>query len=164
MWTMKESFLKMTGQIDFPIECTISGTMATKISYWNDAYEYKTIENQETNTGASNPYIYLDYKNNVVTASASSITPVNSTLIACYDGGIVKCVNCKDHIGINALYYLANMSNEMYHYTFNKYTRDNFNEWDGIAKNGRVIGAAVTNKKTGTTNNVTFRDIGRTSS
>lgn len=158
------SFLRMTGLVGYPIECVFSGTMATKVSYWNETYEYKNIENQETNAGESNPYIYLNYKDNVVTASASSITPANSTLIACYDGGIVKCVNCKDNIGINALYYLANMSNEMYNYTFTKYTRDDFNEWDGIAKNGRVIGGGDTNKKTETINNVTFRDIGRTSS
>ena len=158
------SFLNMTGLIGYPIECTFSGTMATKVAYWNEAYEYKNIENQETNAGESNPYIYLNYKDNIVSASASSITPLNSTLIACYDGGVVKCVNSKDHIGINALYYLANMSNEMYDYTFTRGSRDSYSDTDGIAKNGRVIGAADTNKKTGTTNNVTFRDIGRTSS
>lgn len=158
------SFLRMTELVGYPIECVFSGTMATKVSYWNETYEYKNIENQETNAGESNPYIYLNYKDNIVTASASSITPTNSTLIACYDGGIVKCVNCKDNIGVNALYYLANMSNEMYDYTFNKYNCDKFSGANGIAKNGRVIGGADTDSKNKTTNNVTFRDIGRTSS
>lgn len=158
------SFLNMTGLIGYPIECSFSDTIVTKVEYWNEAYEYKVIENQETNAGESSPYIYLNYANNIVSASASSITPANCTLIACYDGGIVKCVNSKDYIGVNALYYLANMSNEMYNYTFTSGSRDSYSRENGIAKNGRVIGAADTNKKTKTVNNVIFRDIGRTSS
>lgn len=158
------SFLTMTGLIGYPIECVFSNTSATKVAYWNPAFEYKIIENKETNASASKPYIYLNYKSNTVTSSASSDTPSGCVLIACYDGGIVKCVNSKDHIGINALYYLANMSNNMYNYTFDSGTRDSYNGENGIAKNGRVIGGADTNKKTRTTNHVTFRDIGRTSS
>lgn len=158
------SFLRMTGLIGYPIECVFSDTMVTKVAYWNEAYEYKIIENQETNVGESNPYIYLNYRDNVVTASDSATTPANCTLIACYDGGIVRCVNSKDHIGINALYYLANMSNDMYDYRFTSGSRDSYSCENGIAKNGRVIGGADTNKKTRTKNNVTFRDIGRTSS
>lgn len=158
------SLLKMTGLVGYPIECTFSNTMATKIAYWNEVYEYKSIDNQETNAGESNPYIYLNYKDNIVSASKSTITPINCTLIACYDGGVVKCVNSKDYIGINVLYYLANMSNNMYNYTFNSGTRDSYSIEDGIGKSGRVIGSADTNKKTRTVNHITFRDIGRTSS
>lgn len=157
------SFLNMTGLIGYPIECIFSDTVASKVAYWDNTYKYKLIENQETNAGESQPYIYLNPVDGLVFASASSTTPENCTLIACYDGGVVKCVNSKDHIGINALYYLANMSNDMYDYRFTSGSRDSYSGENGIAKNGRVIGSADTNKKTKTTNNVTFRDIGRTS-
>lgn len=156
-----KSFLNLTGLMGYPLECVFSGTVAKKISFYNSAYKYFTISDKETNANATNPYIYLNWVNNTVAASNTTITPTNSCLIGVYEGGIVKCVNDKDSISINPLFYLSRMSKESHYIRTDRGTRDKYSCYDGIGSNGRLWGAADTNKKTGTTNNIYFLDVGR---
>lgn len=156
-----KSLLDITGLIGFPIECQFSGTKAKKIAYWSPSYKYEIIKDVDTDATDDKPYIYLNYVDKTVISSAETVTPENSKFIGCYVDGVIRCVNSSDYIGVNVLYYLARMSEEMYDYVFHAGTRDMYRTLEGIGKNGRVIGAADTNKKTHTVNYVTFRDVGR---
>lgn len=159
-----QSFLDLTGLIGYPIEFTFSDTYTVNLSFWNKAYKYVTLKNVDINASSAKPYIYLNYVNNTVSASESTITPANCRMIACYDDGKIIGINSKDYLPINALFYLARMKNEMYDYTFTSGSRDNHSPSQSIAKNGRAIGTGDTNKKTRNGDNpVTFRDVGRTS-
>lgn len=157
-----KSFLELTGLMGYPLECEFSGTVAKKISFYASDYTYTTIKNFETNANATNCYVYLDYVNKVVTVSNSTTTPTNACLIGVYESGIVKCVNDKDSISINPLYYLARMSKETHFVRTDRWTRDKYSCYDGFGSNGRVWGAADTNKKTKSDpNNINFLDVGR---
>lgn len=158
-----KSFLDITKVVGYPIECEFSGTTAKKVAYWNSNGEYKIIEDEDTNATSSNKYVYLNYVDNKVFANDSSVNPENSNLIGVYVGGIIKHVNSFNYVGINALYYLSKMSLDTYSYKFNSGTRDQYSSEDGIAKAGRLIGAADTNTGTSGDNNVVFLDTGRTS-
>lgn len=157
-----KSFLNLTGLMGYPLECVFSGTVAKKISFYNSAYKYFTISDKETNANATNPYIYLNWVNNTVAASNTTITPTNSCLIGVYEGGIVKSVNDKDSISINPLFYLSRMSKEPHYIRTDRGTRDKYSCYDGIGSNGRLWGAADTMKKTGSSpNDIYFLDVGR---
>ena len=74
----------------------------------------------------------------------------------------IKCVNDKDSNSINPLYYLARMSKETHFVRTDRWTRDKYSCYDGFGSNGRVWGAADTNKKTKSDpNNINFLDVGR---
>ena len=83
-------------------------------------------------------------------------------MIGVYEGGIVKSVNDKDSISINPLFYLPRMSKESHYIRTDRGTRDKYSCYDGIGSNGRLWGAADTNKKTGSSpNDIYFLDVGR---
>ena len=158
------SFLAITGLMGYPLECSFTGNKVNRISFWNSAYSYQTITNVTVNANSSAPYVYLNYNSGTVTASSSTTTPPNSCLIGVFTEGRIICVNDKDFIPVNAFYYLPNMSKTMYNIIFSAGTRDDYNTRAGIGRAGRLIGAADTNTKTSGSNNVIFRDLGRTSS
>lgn len=157
-----KSFLELTGLMGYPLECEFSGTVAKKISFYASDYTYTTIKDYETKANAIYCYVYLDYVNKTVWASNSSTTPDNCCLIGIYESGVVKCVNNKDSIGINPLYYLARMSKESHYIRTDRGTRDSYSSYDGVGSNGRLWGACDTNKKTKSDpNNINFLDVGR---
>lgn len=157
-----KSFLKITNIAGYPIECEFSGTTAKKIAYWTESGEYKILEDIDTNASSSNKYVYLDFVNGLVFSRNSANNPANSNLIGVYSNGIIKNVESFNYIGINALYYLARMSIDTYAYTFHSGTRDQYSSENGVAKSGRLIGAADTNTRTSGNNKVVFIDTGRT--
>lgn len=156
------SFLDIMNLYNYPIELVFSGdNTCSKIAYFKNDCSYVVLKDIKLSTSSTNKYIYLNYTNDNVIASSSPSTPSGCTFIGMYDNGRIMGINTMDYININLLYYLPNMKNTQHPYTFSAGTRDNYNVAKGIVVNNRSIGAADTNKKTGGTNPVVFRDTGR---
>lgn len=157
-----KSFLDIMHLYNYPIELVFSGdNSCSKIAYFKNDCSYMVLKDIKFNSSNTNKYIYLDYNNDRVFATSESTTPEGCTFIGMYDNGRIMGINTNDYININLLYYLPNMKNSQHPYTFSAGTRDSYDVARGIVVNNRSIGAADTNKKTGGSNPVIFRDTGR---
>lgn len=156
-----KSFLEITGLINYPLELKSSGTTIERISYWSSGYSYVTKRNVTTTANNNNPFIVMDSNGNI--SAVASIDQNTPPIIGFFENGKIMGLNDKNNIPINALYYLPNMKSDMYNFTFSSGTRDEYDSRTGIGRGGRLIGAGDTNTKTSGVNNVTFRDLGRTS-
>ena len=156
-----KSFLDITGLINYPLELKSTNSTIEKISYWSSGYSYITRYNVSTSASSSVPYVVMDSSGNI--SAVASINQSTPPVIGFFENGRIVGINDKDNIPINALYYLPNMKSDTYNFTFSSGTRDEYDSRTGIGRGGRLIGAGDTNTKTSGTNNVTFRDLGRTS-
>lgn len=155
------SFLTIMNLANFPVDCEFNGKKLVRVAYWTSDGQYKEIIDRNISCSNSSSYIYLNYSNNTVSSSASTTTPANSVLIGRYvDGKIVSLYDLQN-ANINLLYYLSRMREETYNYTFERDTRETYPKSESIVRNGRTIGYGGTQRYTNTTNNVTFRDVGR---
>jgi hypothetical protein len=160
------SFLNMTNLINYPIECSFSGSIAKKVAYWGSDMSYHTILDVDSEASNSRPYIYLDYGQATVISSSSSNTPVNCVFIGCYTNGVVKCVNSTDFANINLLYYLSKMSIDTWVTTAvnNESTRETNTTWKSLDYSGRAIGTwkmQLGGVGNGATMDLVFKTLGR---
>ncbi len=155
------SFLNIMNLANFPVDCQFDGKKLVRLAYWNSNGEYKEIINRNISCSTSSSYIYLNYSNNTVSSSSSATNPSNSKLIGRYVDGKIVGLYSDQNANINILYYLAQMREQTYDYVFDRSTRETYPSTKSIVRDGRTIGTAGTQRKTNTTNNVTFRDVGR---
>jgi len=159
-----KSLINIMNLKNYPIECEFTGdNLCKRLAYYDEINIYRVIINQSISPSNTNKYILLDYGRGKIECSPT-LNKTGTVLIGMFNNGKIFHVNGDDYININLLYYLPNMNNTQHKYTFDAGTRDNYDCTHGINVNGRTIGAADTNTKTGGSNSVIFRDTGRTSS
>lgn len=149
----------------YPESLVFNNDKECDITYYKKVGEHYQLQRQYNeeieNISSSNKYIYLDCQSGKVIADSSAVSPEHHHLIGVYDNGRILGINTKGYININLLPTLANMRSETFNYTFSASTRDDTTNGKGIVRNNRVIGSGDTNTKTGSSNPVTFRDLGR---
>lgn len=157
------SFLNIMNLVNYPLELTFSGKTCTKICYWSDEYKYVTITNKKISCSDALPYIYFNFNTKEFIATDSEETPEDSLFIACYADNKIIGLYSDNYVNINALYYLPNMSIETYDRTYDRVSRHSGENGRSTNMNGRYVGGYAVNYGTGTKNNITWLDIGRTS-
>lgn len=155
------SFLRIMNLTNYPVDCKFDGKKLVRLAYWNSNGQYKEIINRNISCNASSSYIYLNYLTNTVSSSSSAITPSDCKLIGRYVDGKIIGLYSEQNTNINILYYLAKMREQLYPVHYSRWTRDERDTYTGIVKDGRTVGAGDTNKYTGPSNDVVFRDVGR---
>lgn len=108
------SLLDVVNLVNYPLECTFNGKKLVRLAYYNSNYEYKAITNKSLSVNTTNKYVYFNYVNNTVAASDATTSPTNSILIGVFADGSIRGLNSFEYANINALYYLARMSEETF--------------------------------------------------
>lgn len=154
-----KSFLEITGLMNFPIECSFSGTTCT-IGWWGEDYLYHT-KTEDVDCDSESPALFFNPKTEQFTSNDGSNFPSNDDYFIGYfhQGEVIGLHADWMYLDVDILAALGNMSMETYSKAYSGI--NDAQESEILIKNGRTQQWSTAERHTHWTNN-TATDIGRT--